>query len=113
PPRDRVAVERQSGSDDEAVELGEVDLVEVNNRRAGRRVRPRLLLGVPRGDLRTAGEQRLDGGEPRPRQAVDCIMSAGEGLGRDHLSLSVANPASASTKLMIQKRMTTVGSDQP
>ena len=40
-------------------------------------------------------------------------MLAGEGLGRDHLSFSVARPASASTKLMIQKRITTVGSDQP
>ena len=50
---------------------------------------------------------------PRPREAVDRVMLAGEGPGRDHLQLQRARPASASTKLMIQKRITTVGSDQP
>ena len=57
--------------------------------------------------------QSLGRRQPGARQAVDRIMLAGEGLGRDHLSLRVLRPASASTKLMIQKRMTTVGSDQP
>ena len=40
-------------------------------------------------------------------------MFAGEGLGGDHLSLRVESPASARMKLMIQKRITTVGSLQP
>ena len=40
-------------------------------------------------------------------------MLAGEGARGDHRSFSVDRPASASTKLMIQKRITTVGSDQP
>ncbi len=74
---------------------------------------PRLFLRIPRRDLRAAGEQRLDRRQARPREAVDRVMLAGEGPGGDHLSFRVARPASASTKLMIQKRITTVGSDQP
>ena len=60
-----------------------------------------------------ARQQRLDRRQPRAREAVDRVMLAGEGPGGDHRSFSVARPASASTKLMIQKRITTVGSDQP
>ena len=40
-------------------------------------------------------------------------MLAGPGARSDHRSFSVLSPASASTKLTIQKRMTMVGSDQP
>ena len=40
-------------------------------------------------------------------------MFAGEGGAVIICSFSVERPASASTKLMIQKRITTVGSDQP
>src|SRR5947209_7242841 len=72
-----------------------------------------LLLRVPGGHPRAAGEQRLDGRQPGARQTIDRIMLAGEGPGGDHLILRVERPASASTKLMIQKRITTVGSDQP
>src|SRR5438270_9716330 len=72
-----------------------------------------LFLRVPRGHLRTARQQRFHGREPGPGKPVDGVFLAGEGLGRDHRSFSVARPASASTKLMIQKRITTVGSDQP
>src|SRR4051812_16609961 len=68
---------------------------------------------VPDANFSAASTQCLDGRQPGARKAVDCVFLAGEGLGGDHLSLSVARPASARTKLMIQKRMTTVGSDQP
>src|SRR4029079_6018877 len=68
---------------------------------------------VPRRDPRTACEQRLNRREPAPREAVHRIMLAGEGAGGDHRSFSVLSPASARMKLTIQKRMTTVGSDQP
>ena len=115
--RDRVAVERQAGGDDQAVELAEVGLVEVGDAPDSRR---QALLApcassfcIPRRHPRAARKQRLDRRQPRAREAVDRIMLAGEGLGRDHLSLSVESPASASTKLTIQKRITTVGSDQP
>jgi len=90
-----------------------VGFVQVGDFGVRRRFRPRLLFRVPRRDPRTARKQRISRGQPGARQTVDRIMFAGEGLGRDHLSLRVARPARASTKLTIQKRMTTVGSDQP
>ena len=81
--------------------------------RSGEEFFARFFLRVPRRDLRPACKQRLDRREARARKPVHRIMLAGEGLGGDHLSFSVARPASASTKLMIQNRITTVGSDQP
>ena len=126
---DRVAVERQAGGDDEGVELGEVGGVEVGDTSSpeggGQRIVPTPrppssrqpplagFLRIPRRHLRAARKQRLDRREAGPRQAVHRIMLAGEGAGGDHRSFSVASPASASTKLTIQKRITTVGSDQP
>jgi hypothetical protein len=113
PGGDGVAVERQAGGYDEAVELAEVRFVQAGDFGPRRRLCPRLFLRVPRSDPRVAGKQRLRRRQPGPSQTVDRIMLAGEGLGRDHLSLRVESPASARTKLTIQKRMTTVGSDQP
>src|SRR3954469_17611005 len=110
---DWVTVERKAGRDDQAVELREAHFVEIGDLRAYRRLTPRLLVRIPRGDPRAAGKKRLGSRQPRARKAVDRIMLAREGLGRDHLSFRVERPASASTKLMIQKRITTVGSDQP
>src|SRR4051812_35304745 len=81
--------------------------------RSGEELSSCLLLPAPRRPPRPAGEQRLDGGDPRPRKAVHRIVLAGESARSDPRSFSVARPASASTKLMIQKRITTVGSDQP
>ena len=48
--------------------------------------------------------------EPLPE---DGVFLSREGAADDHLIFNVDRPASASTRLMIQKRMTTVGSDQP
>ena len=126
--RDRVAVERQAGGDDDGVELGEVGVVEVGDpalelpersltRSVLRRAWPssfaRFLLVVPRRHPRPARQQRLDRRQAAPRKTKDSIMFSGEGLGGDHLSLSVDRPARARMKLMIQKRITTVGSLQP
>ena len=47
------------------------------------------------------------------REAEDGVMLSCEGRAGDHLSFSVDRPARARMKLMIQKRITTVGSDQP
>src|SRR4051794_2391857 len=110
---DGMAVEREAGGNDEGVELGEVGGVEVGFLYPGGRFRPRFLFPAPPSAPRAAGKQRFDCRQPRPRKPVDRVMLGGEGAGGDHLSLSVARPASASTKLMIQKRITTVGSDQP
>jgi phospho-N-acetylmuramoyl-pentapeptide-transferase len=68
---------------------------------------------VPRGDPGTAGEQRRNRRQPAARKAEDGEVLAREGWCRDHLSFSVERPASARMKLMIQKRITTVGSLQP
>ena len=68
---------------------------------------------VPCSNARAAREQRLDRRDPRPRETVNRVVMPREGACRDHLSFKVLRPASASTKLMIQNRMTTVGSDQP
>src|SRR3954470_9376220 len=72
-----------------------------------------LFFPIPGGHPRPARQQRFHGREPRAREAVHGIVLAREGARHDHRSFSVARPASASTKLMIQKRITTVGSDQP
>ena len=128
--RDRVAIEREAGGDDEAVELAEVRFIEVCDFRSPAKAgvqaaaKQRFPLPwapafageqfiVPRGDPRAAGKQRLRRRQPGPRQTVDRIMLAGECPGGDHRSLRVDRPASARMKLTIQKRMTTVGSDHP
>src|SRR5690349_5628474 len=108
-----MAVDRQARRDDQAVELVKVGLVQIGDLGSRRRLRPRLFFGIPAGDTRAAGKQSLRGRQSRSGETVNCVFLSGESLGGDHLSLRVLRPASASTKLMIQKRMTTVGSDQP
>ena len=68
---------------------------------------------VPGHHLGAARDQRLDRRQARAGEAEHGIALAGKGGAGDHLSFSVDRPASASTKAMIQKRITTVGSDQP
>ena len=68
---------------------------------------------IPRRYPRPARQQRLNRRQPAPGKPEDGVMFSGEGPGGDHLSLSVDSPASARMKLMIQKRITTVGSLQP
>src|SRR5438128_1883035 len=78
-----------------------------------RNQRLRQAIIVPCQYLRAARQERPHRRRARSGEAQHRVFLAGEGLGRDHRSFSVARPASASTKLMIQKRITTVGSDQP
>ncbi len=112
-PGDRVAVKRQAGGDDDRVEPREVGVHEILNCGALGNCRARFLAVIPRRYLRPARQQRLHRRKAAPRKPQHRIMPAREGLGRDHRSLSVDSPASARTKLMIQKRITTVGSLQP
>ena len=68
---------------------------------------------VERDHLGAARNQSLRAGEPRaaePEQRDFLSSKAGD---RDHRSLSVANPASASTIAMIQNRITICDSVQP
>jgi 5-oxoprolinase (ATP-hydrolysing) len=81
--------------------------------RSGEEFRARRFIPIPRRDLRARCQQRVDGCQSRARKAQDGIMFSGKGARRDHRSFRVARPASASTKLMIQNRITTVGSLQP
>ena len=132
---DGVAVQRNSGRDDDPVEA-----VERRRQRIGepccspakaggqsclriwtpafagehlpQRLPSRLVL-VPGHHLGAAGEQRLDRRQTGAGETVDRIFATGEGGARDHLSFRVDRPARARTKAMIQKRMTMVASDQP
>jgi len=86
---------------------------EILKRDFSRRPRPSLFLVIPRRDPGPARQQRLDRRKAAARETEDGIMFVGEGPGGDHRSLRVLKPASARMKLMIQKRITTVGSLQP
>ena len=70
---------------------------------------------VPGGDLGAAGDERARRRQSRAAEAEDGDALAAQGLDRRHrhLSFSEARPTIASTKAMIQKRMTICGSDQP
>src|SRR5262245_59010325 len=112
-PGDRVAVERQARSDDDGVEAAQIAAYEIFELDTGWRLAPRLFLVVPRRDPGPAGKQGLDRRQAATRETQDSIMFSGEGPGGDHLSLRVESPASARMKLMIQNRITTVGSLHP
>ena len=73
----------------------------------------RAFVIVPRQYLRATRNQRVRRGKTGARKSQDCELPVFKGGGTDHLSLRVDSPASARTKATIQKRMTTVGSDQP
>src|SRR6185437_11960983 len=81
--------------------------------RSGEELGPRFLLAVPGHHLGPARQQSLDRRHARAREAQHRIALPGEGRARHHRNFNVESPASARTKAMIQKRMTTVGSDQP
>ena len=110
---DRMPVQRHARRDDHALIAGQVDLQRIGEGHVALHLRARFLPAVPRRHRRAAGQQRFDRGQARAGQSEDGIGFAGEGAARDHRSLSVARPARARTKAMIQKRITTVGSLQP
>ncbi len=92
--------------------------VEIDQRNAG--IRRRLARGfiiVPGADPRAPGHQGAARRKARTAKAVDRDIPAIEGVEpgspSPHLNFRVARPARARRKAMIQKRMTTVGSDQP
>ena len=70
---------------------------------------------VPGGHLCAAGHKRTRRRQPRAAKAEESDALSTQGLDRRHrhLSFSEARPTIASTKAMIQKRMTICGSDQP
>ncbi len=64
---------------------------------------------------RPAGDERARGGEPRTAEAEqsDALSRKCRDRRHAHLSFRVERPTIASTKAMIQNRMTICGSDQP
>jgi hypothetical protein len=70
---------------------------------------------VPGGHFGAAGDKRPRGRQPRAAKAKESDALPAQGLDRRHrhLSFSEARPTIASTKAMIQKRITICGSDQP
>ena len=70
---------------------------------------------VPAGHFGAAGDKRARRRQPRAAEAEEGDALPTQGLDRRHrhLSFSEARPTIASTKAMIQKRMTICGSDQP
>src|SRR3954451_6289556 len=73
----------------------------------------RIATAIPGRYLAPTCDEGFHGRQTRAGEPVHRVMLAREGVGGNHRSFSVLSPASASTKLMIQKRITTVGSDQP
>jgi hypothetical protein len=74
---------------------------------------PRRRIAVPRHDMRARRGERAYRRHAGSREAEYGVALALPGVGKDHRNFSVDRPASASTRLMIQKRITTVGSLQP
>ena len=139
PHRDGMPIERHARRHDDAVKAGQVDLHRIadfqnsvrfersretllratvsrlRSRRTAKvnRSLARRFLTIPGHNPRAAGQQRFDRGKAGPRQPQHGIGLARKDIRNDHRSFNVARPASASTKAMIQKRITTVGSAQP
>ena len=102
-----------STNSSEAAPVG-VSEIDERNARGGSALASRRAV-VPGGDLGAAGDQRPRGRQPRAAEAEEGDALSAQGLDRRHrhLSFSEARPTIASTKAMIQKRMTICGSDQP
>jgi hypothetical protein len=111
--RDWMLVQRHAGRNHDSGEAGQIGLDRIGQSHPALNLRACLFLAVPGGDLRARGKQRLHRGKPRASEAEHGIMFSGEGAAGYHRSFSVARPMRARTKLMIQKRITTVGSLQP
>ncbi len=111
--------ERHAGAQDQRIERrrNRASRRSATGRPAACGLRHRLGRIVPGMNLGAAKPQRLDAGRARARQPEDRNFLAREMRSLEtsppHLSLRVERPMSASTKAMIQKRMTMVGSFQP
>jgi len=106
--------ERHAGREHERGNARPFDTAQVLDRKtlAGRfrRLAGRIVAGDHPG---AAGLQRAAHGEAGRAEAEHRKGASGKGGERDHRSLRVERPASASTKATIQKRMTICGSVQP
>ena len=108
--------QRHAGREHEHPEAAPVGLSEIDQRDArgfGALASGRAV--VPGGHFGAAGDKRARRRQPRAAKAEESDALSAQGLDRRHrhLSFSEARPTIASTKAMIQKRMTICGSDQP
>ena len=111
--RYRMAVERDAGRDNDRIISGQIGFERIGNHRLVGDAVPQFLPIVPGQQVGTAGVQAFQHCHAGAGQSEDGIAFSGKGGGYDHRSFNVANPARASTRLMIQKRITMVDSDQP
>ena len=106
--------QRHAGGQHEGGNAGPIEPAQVGSGQAGLgRLGDLAGIVVERDDLRTPGDERVTGGETRGAEAENRELLSGKDRDRNHRSFSVDRPASASTKAMIQKRMTICASVQP
>ncbi len=108
--------QRHAGRQHEKREPPPVGLGEIDEPKPGcGRALARLRVVVPGRDFSAAFDQRPDRRQSRAAEAEDGDALSAQGFDRRHrhLSFSEARPIIASTKAMIQKRMTICGSDHP
>ena len=108
--------QRHAGREHERLEGAPVGLGEIRHQIAvSGGAGARRLAVVPGRDLGAAFHERVQGRQARAAEPEHGHTLAAEGLDRrhGHLSFNEARPSIASTKAMIQKRMTICASDQP
>ena len=108
--------QRHAGREHKHPEAAPIGLSEIDQRDArGFGALPSRRAVVPGGHFGAAGDKRPRRRQPRAAKAEESDALSAQGLDRRHrhLSFSEARPTIASTKAMIQKRMTICGSDQP
>src|ERR1700677_2164653 len=106
--------QRHAGREHKDPEIAPIGMSEIDERDAcGRGALTGSWAVVPCGPLGAAGEERPRRRQPRTAKAEESDALSTQGLDRNHrhLSFSEARPTIASTKAMIQKRMTICGSD--
>jgi hypothetical protein len=108
--------QRHAGREHEELEAAPVGVSEIDQRNSGSG--SAFASGgtvVPGRDFGAAVDQRARGRQSRAAEAEEGDALSAHGFDRRHrhLSLSEARPTIASTKAMIQNRMTICGSDQP
>ena len=108
--------QRHAGRENKRGKVAPVGGVEIDRRKARfAGAGARCFVVIPGGDLHAAGDeraQRRQAGAAETEQR-DAPTAKDRDRSHPHLSLRVERPTIASTKAMIQKRMTICGSDQP
>src|SRR5208282_2094090 len=108
--------QRRAGRQHQETEGAPVGLCEIDEPEpGGGRAVAGFFAVVPDCGFGAAVEERADRRQARSAEAEDGDPLSAQGFDRrhGHLSLSEARPIIASTKAMIQKRMTICGSDHP